>query len=144
MTSTPTPPPTRERTLALISLRMALTGGALAAVAAIALAFGVQQDDPLHDLSKGLGTGMLTALPLFFAGRMLAMYRHMDEFARLQLTQAASLAFLVTMIVSGGAMALQALLHFPTPAWAFYVLGMGSWLATSVLQTVRLGGRERP
>ena len=75
MTSTPTPPPTRDHTLAVISLRMALTGGGLAALAALAVAYGVQQDDPLHDLSKGLGTGMLTALPLYFAGRMLAMYR---------------------------------------------------------------------
>ena len=55
------------------------------------------------------------------------------------------MAFLVTMLVSGSLIALQAALHFSTPAWVLYVVGMGAWLVATLAQTFRTrtdGARE--
>lgn len=129
--------PLRERQINAISMRMAVSGGLVAAVAAAFVVVGQQQRDGLHDFILGMGTGMLSILPLFFALTTLLMYRKMDEYARQQLTQAASVAFLVTMLVSGSLIALQAALKFSTPAWVFYGVGMAAWLVATSSQSLR-------
>ena len=137
--------PLRERQLNAMGTRMGVLGGLLAAVAAGLTVVGRQGQGDLHGFILGMGTGMLGILPLFFALMTLQMYRKMDEYARQQLTQAASVAFLVTMLVSGSLIALQAALHFSTPAWVLYVVGMGAWLVATLAQTFRTrtrGARE--
>lgn len=137
--------PLRERQLNAMGTRMGVLGGLLAAVAAGLTVVGQRGQDDLHGFILGMGTGMLGSLPLFFALMTLQMYRKMDEYARQQLTQAASVAFLVTMLVSGSLIALQAALHFSTPAWVLYVVGMGAWLVATLAQTFRTrtdGARE--
>ena len=137
--------PLRERQLNAMGTRMGVLGGLLAAVAAGLTVVGQRGQDDLHGFILGMGTGMLGILPLFFALMTLQMYRKMDEYARQQLTQAASVAFLVTMLVSGSLIALQAALHFSTPAWVLYVVGMGAWLVATLAQTFRTrteGARE--
>ena len=137
--------PLRERQLNAMGTRMGVLGGLLAAVAAGLTVVGQRGQGDLHGFILGMGTGMLGILPLFFALMTLQMYRKMDEYARQQLTQAASVAFLVTMLVSGSLIALQAALHFSTPAWVLYVVGMGAWLVATLAQTFRTrteGARE--
>ena len=137
--------PLRERQLNAMGTRMGVLGGLLAAVAAGLTVVGRRGQGDLHGFILGMGTGMLGILPLFFALMTLQMYRKMDEYARQQLTQAASVAFLVTMLVSGSLIALQAGLHFSTPAWVLYVVGMGAWLVATLAQTFRTrtqGARE--
>jgi O-antigen/teichoic acid export membrane protein len=123
--------PTREQQVRSISLTIGLGGGLLGALGALAAVFGEALDS---EFFRGVGAGVLAALPLFFAVLTVQGVRRMDEYARQLQARAASLAFLVTMLSAGTLISLEAVLGFSTPAWVFYVVGMLAWaLAAAVL-----------
>lgn len=127
----------REQRVSALGRTLGLTGGGLAILAAVLVVAGQHGQSKLNSFMSGAGAGVMSALPLLFAVKTFAMYRCMDEYARQQLVEAASVAFLVTMVVSGGLIALQAVLEFSTPAWVFYSVGMGMWLAVTQVQGCR-------
>ena len=51
--------------------------------------------------------------------------------------QAASVAFMVTMVVAGGLIALEAAFKFQTPTFVYYVVGMLSWAVASGVLALR-------
>lgn len=135
-------PLSREQRVTRISLTMGILGGLLAVMAAVALGIGLRGTTDQFDFIKGLGIGMFTALPFFFAVMAYRAMSLMDEYARLLQRQALAFAFMVTMIVSGGLIALQSYLHFNLPAWIIYATGMLTWAIAAAVQGIR-AGRER-
>lgn len=129
--------PSRQQQLVRLASRMAVLGGSLALLGALALVLGEQGQDEWHRFLSGMGTGILATLPFFFAVMALLMFRQMDEYARQQLLHATGLAFMLTMIVSGALIALQAVLEFSTPAWVFYGVGMLAWAVAAAVLSAR-------
>jgi len=131
----------RQQQLARLSTRMAFLGGGLTLLGVLTLALGQQGQGERYSFLRGLGTGVLAALPFFFAMTTLRMFREMDEYARQQLLHATGLAFMLTMIVSGALIALQAVLNFNTPAWVFSVVGMAAWALIAAVLRARDRGQ---
>lgn len=119
--SQPTP---RERRVNRLSLWMGLGGGGVALLAALAVTIGRAQNIPLFN---SFGAGVLAALPLFFAVMTVLGIRQMDEYGRQLHARAASIAFLVVMLLAGTLVSLEAIFGFRTPPWALYVAGMSVW-----------------
>ncbi|WP_240741105.1 hypothetical protein [Deinococcus sp. Arct2-2] len=117
-------PTARERRVNRMSLWMGLGGGSVAVLGAVAVAVGRTQNIPAFNT---LGAGILAALPLFFAIMTVLGIRQMDEYGRQLHARAASVAFLVVMLLAGTLISLEAVLNFHTPPWALYVAGMGVW-----------------
>lgn len=116
--------PSRDERVRRLFLAIGLGGGLLAALGALATLYGETRN---ADVFRGMGAGILAALPLFFAFLTVRAVRGMDEYARQLQTRAASLAFVVTMLSAGTLISLEAVLGFSTPAWVFYVVGMLAW-----------------
>ncbi|CAM3217640.1 DUF423 domain-containing protein [Deinococcus saxicola] len=116
---------------------MGLTGGLLAALAAVLIAVRESGDSSLLSLVKGMGFGILSALPIFFAVLTLRAVLLMDEYIRASQMQATSIAFMVTMVVAGGLIALEAAFDFQTPTFVFYVVGMLSWMGAAATLSLR-------
>lgn len=129
--------PRRQQRLARLAIHMTVLGGGLALLGAVALVLGEQGQEERHRFLSGMGTGILATLPFFFAVMTLRMFQQMDEYARQQLLHATGLAFMLTMIVSGALIALQAVLKFSTPAWVFYVVGMLAWAVAAAVLSAR-------
>lgn len=125
---------TRDQRVRRIALTLGVGGACFSALGAFALAFGQQQHS---DFLRGVGTGLLATLPLFFGVMMIRAMQSMDEYGRQRQTQAASVAFLVVMGLAGSLMALEAGLGFHTPAWVYYTAGMLSWGLTAALLSAR-------
>ncbi len=116
---------------------MALTGGALAVLAAVLVAVGQGGEGEVFSYVKGMGFGILSTLPLFFAALTVRAVLLMDEYMRALQMQATSIAFLVTMVVAGALIALEAALKFQTPTFVYYAVGMLSWGVASAVLTLR-------
>lgn len=116
---------------------MGLTGGLLAALAAVLVAVGESGDSTLFSLVKGMGYGILSVLPLFFAVLTLRGVMLMDEYMRALQMQATSIAFMVTMVVAGALIALESAFDFQTPTFLFYVVGMLSWVGAAATLSLR-------
>lgn len=120
--------------MARIALRLGGGGALLSLLGALALAFGRQLGS---EFWQGVGTGVLTTLPLFFGVMAIRMVGGMDEYGRQLHQRAASVAFLVVMVVAGSLIALEAALGLHVPAWALYVTGMATWGLTTAVLSVR-------
>ncbi|GGL80206.1 hypothetical protein GCM10010840_17640 [Deinococcus aerolatus] len=116
---------------------MALTGGALAVLAAGLVAMGQSGDGEFFSFVKGMGFGILSTLPLFFAVLTVRAVLLMDEYMRALQMQATSIAFLVTMVVAGALIALEAAFKFQTPTFVYYAVGMLSWAVASAVLALR-------
>jgi hypothetical protein len=114
----------RERRVSRLSLWMGWGGGGVALLGAIAAAIGRARNLPVF---TGLGAGVLAALPLFFAVMTVLSIRQMDEYGRQLHARAASIAFLVVMVLAGMLISLEAMLDFHTPPWVLYLAGMTVW-----------------
>lgn len=128
------PKPTREQQVQRIFLSLGVGGGLLAALGALAAVYGEAQGS---EFFRGVGAGVLAALPLFFAVLTVQGIRRMDEYARQLQARAASLAFVVTMLAAGSLITLEAVLKFDTPAWVFYVVGMLAWAVAAAVLSAR-------
>lgn len=114
----------RERRVSKWSLWMGWGGGGLAGLGALAAAAGRTQH---LSVLTSLGAGILAALPLFFAVMTVLSIRQMDEYGRQLQARAASIAFLVVMVLAGMLISLEAMLEFRTPPWVLYLAGMTVW-----------------
>ncbi|GGO22573.1 hypothetical protein [Deinococcus humi] len=128
---------TREQQVGRLSLVMALTGGGLAVLGAVLVAVGQGGQGELFSLVKGMGFGILSALPLFFAALTVRAVLLMDEYMRALQMQATSIAFLITMVVAGGLIAMEAAFKFQTPSFVYYAVGMLSWAVVSAVLGLR-------
>lgn len=138
--TSPRPAPvrgTRAQKVQRVAFVMALRGGALAALAAVLVVLGQGGDGDGFSFVKGMGFGILSALPLFFAALAVRAVLMMDEYMRALQMQATSVAFMVTMVVAGGLIALEAALGFQTPTFVFYIVGMLSWAVASGVLALR-------
>ncbi|WP_019585165.1 hypothetical protein [Deinococcus apachensis] len=115
---------TRDERVARIALRLGVGGSLLSLAGAMTLALGQRFGS---DFWRGVGTGVLVTLPLFFGVVAIKVVRGMDEYGRQLHQRAASVAFLVVMILAGSLIALEAALGLHVPAWALYVVGMLIW-----------------
>ncbi len=131
------PAGSREQQVRRVALVMALTGGGLAVLAAVLVAVGQGREGELFSLIRGMGFGILSALPLFFAMLTVRAVLLMDEYMRALQMQATSVAFLVTMVVSGALIALEAAFKFQTPTFVYYAVGMLSWAVASAALALR-------
>ncbi|MFB9993953.1 hypothetical protein ACFFLM_18520 [Deinococcus oregonensis] len=131
--SQPTP---RERRVNRLSLWMGWGGGGVAGLAAVAVAIGRAQNIPVFN---SLGAGVLAALPLFFAVMTVLSIRQMDEYGRQLHARAASIAFLVVMVLAGMLISLEAVLNFHTPPWVLYLAGMTVWGVAGCVLAARDG-----
>ena len=134
------PQGTREQQVRRLSLVMALTGGGLAVLGAVLVAVGQGGQGELFSLVKGMGFGILSALPLFFAVLTVRAVLLMDEYMRALQMQATSIAFMITMVVSGGLIAMEAAFKFQTPSFVYYAVGMLSWAVVSAVLGLRNRG----
>lgn len=122
---------TRDERVGRIALTLGLGGGLLSLLGALTLHFGQQTQE---DIVRGFGTGVLAALPLFFAVMTLRAVRTMDEYGQQLHARAAALAFLLVMVLAGVMISLEAVLGFHTPAGVYYAVGMATWgVAAGVL-----------
>ncbi|OLV19854.1 hypothetical protein [Deinococcus marmoris] len=126
----PSSPPGRSRAqrVGALASKMGLIGGILAALAAVMIAIGQSGESDVLSFVKGMGFGILSALPFFFAVYTVRAVLLMDEYVRALQMQATSIAFMVTMVVAGGLIALEAAFKFQTPSYVFYAVGMLSWM----------------
>ncbi|UQN05750.1 hypothetical protein [Deinococcus sp. QL22] len=115
---------------------MGIGGGSVAVLGAVAVALGRMQNIPAFN---NLGAGILAALPLFFAVMTVLGIRQMDEYGRQLHARAASIAFLVVMLLAGTLISLEAILDFHTPPWVLYVAGMGVWGTVGCVLAARDG-----
>ena len=127
----------RARKVQRVAVTMALTGGALAVLAAVLVAVGHSGDSELFSVVKGMGLGILSALPFFFALLTLRAVLLMDEYMRALQMQATSIAFMLTMVVAGGLIALEAAFNFQTPPVVYYGVGMLSWAGAAAVLSLR-------
>ncbi|QFP76414.1 hypothetical protein [Deinococcus sp. AJ005] len=127
----PSSRPERSRTQKVKTLHrvMGLGGGLLAAVGAVLISVGQNGGGELHSVVKGMGYGILAALPFYYAVFIVRAILTMDEYLRALQVQATSIAFMVTMVVSGGLIALETPFKFQTPSLVFYAVGLLSWAA---------------
>lgn len=128
---------TRAQKVQSVAAFMALSGGGLAALAAVLVAVGQGGQGEGFSFAKGMGFGILSTLPLFFAALTVRAVLMMDEYMRALQMQAASVAFMVTMVVAGGLIALEAAFKFQTPTFVYYVVGMLSWAVASGVLALR-------
>ncbi len=129
-------PNPRERRVNRLSLWMALGGGSVALLGAVAVSLGRTHGNPIFN---SLGAGILAALPLFFAVMTVLGIRQMDEYGRQLHARAASVAFLVVMLLAGTLISLEAILEFHTPPWALYTAGMTTWGVAGCVLAARDG-----
>lgn len=129
-------PTAREHRVNRLSLWMGIGGGSVAVLGAVAVALGRMQNIPAFN---NLGAGILAALPLFFAVMTVLGIRQMDEYGRQLHARAASIAFLVVMLLAGTLISLEAILDFHTPPWVLYVAGMGVWGTVGCVLAARDG-----
>lgn len=141
MPTVPTQTPPRERRLQNLVRSLGLLGVGLTLVAGLASHFGTLGTGAGFSFMRGLGLGMLLTLPIFFGMLALRALRVMDEYARYQHLVAASIAFLVVMLLSGVLLALQPALNLQTPAWVYYLVGMLTWGVAVQVQQRRSPGQ---
>lgn len=147
MTPVPVSPnarrPARNRAQRVKTLHgiMGLGGGLLAAVGAVLLSVGENGQGELFSVLKGMGYGILAVLPFYYAVFIVRAILTMDEYLRGLQVQATSVAFMVTMVVAGALIGLEAAFKFQTPSLVYYAVGLLSWAAALAALKARRRGK---
>lgn len=129
--------PKREQAVSKLSMYMGLMGGLLVLLGGIAQNYGQSQPSP--GFIGGFGQGVTVTLPFFFVFLAVKIMTMQDEYARQLQFHSGWIAFTATMLFSGLMLALEPILQFQTPNWAYLGVGMLSFGVATLI----LGWRDR-